>query len=99
MTATLTQPGDATTRTFGALRVTSRLLANGIAITVQVGCERSSALSRSFPTARIGAARAWYAHLRKAAEVVPVHVIEEELAVIQAAAFAAEQALTEETTR
>jgi hypothetical protein len=95
VTAQLLQPGDTVTQDFGPLRVRADRHYGGISITVLVGADRSSALSHPFLTDRLAAARIWYAHLRTAAAGVPVHVIEERLAVIQAAAYAAEQALTD----
>lgn len=88
--ATLLKPGDTTTNRFGPLRVRTDLLPDGIAITVLVGCERSSTPSHSFPTERLAAARIWYAALRTAGQGVPVHKIEAQLAVLQAAAVAVE---------
>jgi len=95
VTAQLTKPGDTVTHHFGPLRVRTDLHYDGISLTVLVGCERSSALSNTFTTDRLAAARIWYAQLRTAGDGVPVHVIEDRLAVIQAAGFAAEQALTD----
>lgn len=95
MTAQLLQPGDTVTHHFGPLQVRTDRHHDGIAISVLVGCRSNSALSNTFPTGRETAARIWFKELMSAAQGVPVHVIEDRLAVIQSAAHAAEQALTD----